>query len=116
MSRHAGLVLSLALALCTGAHAADASRISRVTVYPGSATVERVLHLAPGARQAVFACLPAGLDAASLQASGGAGVRIGELAVRQQPRALLGEACRSHDILYSTRILKKTGMRLAGEG
>ena len=99
MSRHAGLVLSLALALCTGAHAADASRISRVTVYPGSATVERVLRLAPGARQAVFACLPAGLDAASLQASGDAGVRIGELAVRQQPRALLGEACRSplHD-------------------
>ena len=30
--------------------------------------------------------------------------------------ALLGDACRGHDILYSTRILKKTGMRLAGEG
>ena len=27
--------------------------------------------------------------------------------------ALLGEACRGHDILYSTRILKKTGMRLS---
>lgn len=26
--------------------------------------------------------------------------------------ALLGEAARAHDILYSTRILKKTGMRL----
>jgi DNA-binding Lrp family transcriptional regulator len=26
--------------------------------------------------------------------------------------ALLGESCRAHDVLYSTRILKKTGMRL----
>ena len=26
--------------------------------------------------------------------------------------AMLGEACRGHDILYSTRILKKTGLRL----
>lgn len=33
----------------------------------------------------------------------------------QEIAALLGEACRSHDILYSTAILKKTGMRLAGE-
>ncbi len=30
--------------------------------------------------------------------------------------ALLGDAVRSHDILYSTRILKKTGLRLAGGG
>lgn len=30
--------------------------------------------------------------------------------------ALLGAACRSGDILYSTRILKKTGMRLSQEG
>jgi DNA-binding Lrp family transcriptional regulator len=26
--------------------------------------------------------------------------------------AVLGEACRAHDVLYSTRILKKTGVRL----
>ena len=35
---------------------------------------------------------------------------------RSQVAALLGPACRAHDILYSTRILKKTGMRLTGEG
>jgi DNA-binding Lrp family transcriptional regulator len=28
-------------------------------------------------------------------------------------RSLLGSACRSSDILYSTRILKKTGLRIA---
>lgn len=71
------------------------SRVVRVKVYPGSATVERVLRVAPGARQALFACLPAGLDAASLQVSSDAGVRVGELAVRQQPRELLGQACTS---------------------
>ena len=27
--------------------------------------------------------------------------------------ALLGDACRGHDILYSTQLLKKTGLRLA---
>ncbi|OOY29481.1 protein nirH [Thioclava sp. L04-15] len=31
---------------------------------------------------------------------------------RAQIAALLGEACRESDILYSTRILKKTGLRL----
>jgi len=32
-----------------------------------------------------------------------------------QIAALLGEHARSHTILYSTRILKKTGLRLAGQ-
>jgi len=35
---------------------------------------------------------------------------------RLQIAGLLGEACRAHDILYSTRILKKTGLRLASAG
>ena len=30
----------------------------------------------------------------------------------EQVRELLGTACRGHDILYSTAILKKTGLRL----
>ncbi|MFV0410282.1 MAG: Lrp/AsnC family transcriptional regulator [Paracoccus sp. (in: a-proteobacteria)] len=34
---------------------------------------------------------------------------------RAEVRALLGPALRADDILYSTRILKKTGMRLKGE-
>jgi hypothetical protein len=29
-------------------------------------------------------------------------------------RERLGDACRGHEILYSSRILKKTGLRLAG--
>ncbi|MGD9550443.1 MAG: AsnC family transcriptional regulator [Burkholderiaceae bacterium] len=31
----------------------------------------------------------------------------------QQVAALLGTACRAHDILYSTAILKKTGLRIS---
>jgi len=31
---------------------------------------------------------------------------------RQQVRALLGDACRADDVLYSSAILKKTGLRL----
>ncbi|MTE01906.1 AsnC family transcriptional regulator [Paracoccus sp. YIM 132242] len=33
-------------------------------------------------------------------------------AKRAEVSAILGDACRDHDILYSTRILKKTGLRL----
>jgi DNA-binding Lrp family transcriptional regulator len=35
---------------------------------------------------------------------------------RKEIAALLGEACRASDILYSTRILKKTGLRLKEGG
>lgn len=34
--------------------------------------------------------------------------KIGEIA------GLLGEACRAHEVIYSKRILKKTGLRLVG--
>ncbi|WP_374424149.1 Lrp/AsnC family transcriptional regulator [Chromobacterium sp.] len=34
------------------------------------------------------------------------------LAAVDDARALLGEACRSHEVLFSSRILKKTGLRL----
>ena len=33
-----------------------------------------------------------------------------------QIAALLGDACRGHDVLYSTRILKKTGLRIRTRG
>lgn len=36
--------------------------------------------------------------------------------LRARIKALLGSACRAEDILYSTRILKKTGLRLTEGG
>ncbi|MDA7964469.1 AsnC family transcriptional regulator [Ruegeria sp.] len=37
-------------------------------------------------------------------------------AKRTQIAGILGDACRARDILYSTRILKKTGLRLKAKG
>ena len=37
---------------------------------------------------------------------------VGDLVARIAD--LVGEAARAHDVLYSTRILKKTGLRLTG--
>ena len=83
-------------AIAIAASPADAppppeSRIAQVKVYPGSATVERVAQVAAGSRSFVFHCLPAGLDAQSLQVSGGASVRVGETAVEVAPRAQSAE-------------------------
>ena len=74
-----------------------ASRIDRVTLYQGSATVERTLALAAGAREAVFTCLPAALDPQSLQAQGGDGVRVGEVRVDTSERALVPECAGAQD-------------------
>jgi len=77
--------------------AAQAQAIARVTVYPGSATVERVAHVAAGARTLSFDCLPAGLDVQSLQVSAGAAVRLGETSVLTQPRSS-SPRCSAHPL------------------
>lgn len=80
----------LAVLTCWGGVAhAQASRITHVTVYPGSATVERTLQLPAGAQQAQFVCLPAGLDTQTLQVHTTDRIAVGEIAVRQQPRSLV---------------------------
>ncbi|PIF74067.1 uncharacterized protein (TIGR02231 family) [Variovorax sp. 54] len=84
-------IAALWLTAGAGAHAqlqADASRITQVKVYPGSATVERVARVAAGSRSVTFACLPAGLDVQSLQVSAGAAVRVGETSVLSEAREL----------------------------
>jgi uncharacterized protein (TIGR02231 family) len=57
---------------------ATESKISAVTLYPGSATVERSLTVSAGTKKLTFSCLPANLDVQSLSISADAGVRIGE--------------------------------------
>ena len=57
------------------------SRIAQVTLYPGSATVERVAKVAAGTQKITFTCLPAALDVQSLAVAADATVRLGELAV-----------------------------------
>ncbi|MBV2163760.1 MAG: DUF4139 domain-containing protein [Comamonas sp.] len=78
------------IAPATGAQSAASatSTIAAVTLYPGSATVERVLQVPAGSTQAVFACLPAQLDARSLQVRSASGVRIGEVNVQTVERRI----------------------------
>lgn len=75
--------------------AATSSRIARVTVYPGSATVERVARVPAGARSLAVSCLPAALDAQSLQISADAAVRVGEFNVLTEDRDVAPAACAS---------------------
>ena len=70
------------------------SRIARVTVYPGSATVERVAKVPAGARSITLGCLPASLDAQSLQINADPAVRVGEFNVRTEDRDVVA-ACAS---------------------
>ena len=90
----AALWLALAAGAQAQAPAPAASRIDKVTLYQGNATVERTLRVPAGAREALFACLPATLDPQSLQVSGDAGLRVGELRVQTSERALQS-ACSS---------------------
>lgn len=85
------------LLLCSASPAAlaqDTSRIARVTVYPGSATVERVAKVPAGARSLTLACLPASMDPQSLQINADAAVRVGEFNVLTEDRDVV-TACAS---------------------
>ena len=90
------------LALSSGAHAQGSappataeSRIAQVKVYPGSATVERVMRVTAGSKTLTFACLPAGLDVQSLQVTAAASVRVGETSVLTEQRALSSQCSTS---------------------
>lgn len=80
------LGLAVLAPLPSAAQAQDTSRIARVTVYPGSATVERVAKVAAGARSLRLACLPASLDVQSLQINADPAVRVGEFNVLTEDR------------------------------
>ncbi|MBS0448244.1 MAG: DUF4139 domain-containing protein [Proteobacteria bacterium] len=69
-----------------GAQTAIASRITAVTLYPGGATVERTARVAAGTRSLRLACLPASFDVESLRLEADAGIALGEVTTRSQPR------------------------------
>lgn len=93
--RTALLVCLLALPPTVLAAGAGASTITAITLYPGSATIERTLQVEPGARDATFFCLSPKLDPASLQVQGDAAIQVGEITLEQQPARLLGDTCAS---------------------
>lgn len=77
-----GLLLSPA-----GRAAEAASQISRVTVYPGTAVVERTARVTAGTRELVLNCLSTGFDMATLRVEADAGVRVGPVTATTRLRA-----------------------------
>src|SRR5713101_3826534 len=77
---------------CGAAIAQDASRITAVTLYPGSATVERSARVVPGMTRLEISGLPANFDPQTVRVESDAGVRIGEVSTQDQSRAVASNA------------------------
>jgi uncharacterized protein (TIGR02231 family) len=74
------------ITLSSAAHAQDASRITAVTLYPGSATVERSARVEPGMTLLRIPGLPANFDPQSVRVEADAGVAIGEVSTQDVSR------------------------------
>jgi uncharacterized protein (TIGR02231 family) len=81
------IVLFAASALASGALAQDIGRVTRVTLYPGSATVVRAVRVAAGSGRVEMTGLPANFDVRTLRVEGDPGISIGEVAVQDIGRA-----------------------------
>src|SRR6266699_3869215 len=81
-----GAALAVMSAGCSAAIAQDASRISSVTLYPGSATVERSARVVPGMARLEISGLPANFDPQTVRVEAGPGVYIGEVSTKDQSR------------------------------
>src|SRR6188508_2880770 len=66
--------------------AALAQAISRVTLYPGSATIERTAKVQPGIGRVQMSGLPANFDPRTLRVETDAGIHVGEVAVQDVSR------------------------------
>ena len=77
----------LGLALAASSALATEAPIQSVTLYPGSATVERVVQVAPGATQVEITGLPANFDKDTVRLQADAGIQVGQVVTRDQARA-----------------------------
>ncbi|HZS69773.1 MAG TPA: DUF4139 domain-containing protein [Burkholderiales bacterium] len=81
---------SLAAVAVVGAFAvidgAFAQQITRVTLYPGSATIERTAQVTAGAGKVELTGLPATFDPRTLRVDTDAGIQVGEVAVKDVSR------------------------------
>lgn len=85
----------LACALPALAAAQTTGRIDQVLVYPGGATVERLVPVKAGQPQLKISCLPARFETDSLQVRPEAGLSIGEITVQTIERAAAPECANS---------------------
>ena len=74
------------IAAFAGSDGAFAQQITRVTLYPGSATIERTAQVNAGTGKVELTGLPATFDPRTLRVETDAGIQIGEVAVRDVSR------------------------------
>jgi uncharacterized protein (TIGR02231 family) len=77
---------------CGAAMAQDASRITSVTLYPGSATVERTAKVTPDMTRLEISGLLANFDPQTVRVESDAGVRIGEVSTQDRSRTSASNA------------------------
>lgn len=79
--------VGMALAAVTTAAGATDAPIRSVTLYPGSATVERVVQVAPGAAQVEITGLLANFDKDTIRLQADPGIQVGQVVTRDVARA-----------------------------
>jgi len=82
----AAVAAAIVVMTCGAAYAEDASKITAVTLYPGSATVERTARVSPGMTLLQISGLPANFDPQSVRVDADPGVQIGEVATQEVAR------------------------------
>ena len=102
------------IALSYPARAEDASRITAVTLYPGSATVERTARVEPGMTLLKITGLPANFDPQSVRVEADAGVAIGEVSTQDASRAQSPDS-RQAQVELRIQTLKDRQAELDGE-
>ncbi|MBW8906881.1 MAG: DUF4139 domain-containing protein [Betaproteobacteria bacterium] len=110
--------LSLAAVAVIGAFASTedvlAQQVTSVTLYPGSATVERSAKIGAGGGRLEMAGLPANFDVRTLRVEADAGIAIGEIAVHDVAKS---EALGGREAALEAKIqaLKDQSAALEGE-
>src|SRR5258706_2529411 len=87
-----GAALVVMSFFCGAAIAQETSRITAVTLYPGSATVERTAKITPGMTRLEISALPANFDPQTVRVESDAGVRVGEVSTHDQSRTAASNA------------------------
>jgi uncharacterized protein (TIGR02231 family) len=79
--------VATAVFMTAASAAATEAPIQNVTLYPGSATVERVVQVAPGATQVEITGLLANFDKDTVRLQADPGIQVGQVVTRDQARA-----------------------------
>jgi uncharacterized protein (TIGR02231 family) len=81
------VVLAVAACFSGSAFSQQSSRIARVTLYPGSAAIERAGAVSAGSGTLEMSGLPANFDLRTLRVEASPGIRVGEVSVQDVGRA-----------------------------